>query len=69
MPTEARGAIKILPAAFSSGADRLQRFQQEERVLRSVNHNNLLAILDVGNQNGSDYLVSGREISDAGQVL
>lgn len=29
-------AIKILPAAFSSGADRLQRFQQEARVLSSL---------------------------------
>ncbi|MGD0793702.1 MAG: protein kinase [Terriglobales bacterium] len=62
-------AIKILPAAFSSDADRLQRFQQEARFLSSLNHNNLLAIFDVGNQNGSYYLVSGRETSDAGQVL
>jgi serine/threonine protein kinase len=50
-------AIKILPAAFSSDADRLQRFQQEARFLSSLNHNNLLAIFDVGNQNGSYYLV------------
>ncbi len=62
-------AIKILPAAFSSDADRLQRFQQKARFLSSLNHNNLLAIFDVGNQNGSYYLVSGRETSDAGQVL
>src|ERR1039458_8833789 len=51
-------AIKILPAAFSSDPDRLQRFQQEARVLSSLNHHNLLAIFDVGNQNGSFYLVS-----------
>jgi serine/threonine protein kinase len=62
-------AIRILPAAFSSGADRLQRFQQEARVLSSLNHNNLLAIFDVGHQNGSYYLVSGRDTSDADQVL
>jgi len=51
-------AIKILPAAFSADSDRLQRFQQEARVLSSLNHHNLLAIFDVGQQNGSYYLVS-----------
>jgi len=39
-------AIKILPAGFSSDADRLQRFQQEARVLSSLTHPNLLAIFD-----------------------
>jgi eukaryotic-like serine/threonine-protein kinase len=51
-------AIKILPEAFLSDADRLQRFQQEARILSSLNHPNLLAIFDVGSQNGSHYLVS-----------
>jgi len=51
-------AIKILPAAFSSDAERLQRFQQEARVLSSLNHPNLLAIFDVGMQDGLHYLVS-----------
>ncbi|MGB9074029.1 MAG: protein kinase [Terriglobales bacterium] len=51
-------AIKILPAAFSSDTERLQRFQQEARVLSSLNHHNLLAIFDVGHQDGSYFLVS-----------
>src|SRR5712692_7153762 len=51
-------AIKILPAVFSSDAERLQRFQQEARVLSSLNHPNLLAIFDVGMQDGLHYLVS-----------
>jgi Tol biopolymer transport system component len=51
-------AIKILPSAFSSDTDRLQRFQQEARVLGSLNHPNLLAIFDVGSQNGFHFLVS-----------
>ncbi len=50
-------AIKILPAAFASDADRLSRFQQEARVLSALNHPNLLAIFDVGNQDSSYYLV------------
>ena len=51
-------AIKILPAAFSSDTDRLQRFQQEARALSSLNHPNLLAIFDVGRQDDFHYLVS-----------
>src|SRR6266849_3993862 len=51
-------AIKILPAVFSSDADRLQRFEHEARVLSSLNHPNLLAIHDVGAQDGVHYLVS-----------
>jgi len=50
-------AIKILPDAFASDADRLLRFQQEARVLSALNHPNLLAIFDVGNQDSSYYLV------------
>jgi eukaryotic-like serine/threonine-protein kinase len=51
-------AIKILPATFSSDPDRLQRFQQEARILSSLSHPNLLAIFDVGSESGSYYLVS-----------
>ena len=50
-------AIKILPAAFASDAERLMRFQQEARVLSALNHPSLLAIFDVGNQNSAYYLV------------
>jgi dipeptidyl aminopeptidase/acylaminoacyl peptidase len=51
-------AIKILPAVFAADNDRLQRFQQEARVLGSLNHPNLLAIFDVGSHDGVHYLVS-----------
>jgi len=51
-------AIKILPAAFSSDADRLHRFQHEARILSTLNHPNVLAIYDVGDQNGVSFLVS-----------
>jgi eukaryotic-like serine/threonine-protein kinase len=51
-------AIKILPAAFSADADRLNRFEHEARLLSTVNHPNLLAIHDVGAQDGVHYLVS-----------
>lgn len=51
-------AIKVLPESLASDADRLLRFQQEARALSALNHPNLLAIFDVGNENGTNYLVS-----------
>ncbi len=51
-------AIKILPQALSSDQDRLERFQQEARILSGLNHPNLMAIYDVGSQDGVRFLVS-----------
>ncbi|HXW89490.1 MAG TPA: protein kinase [Terriglobales bacterium] len=51
-------AIKLLPTAVSSDPDRLLRFQHEARILSTLNHPNVLAIFDVGEQAGAQYLVS-----------
>ena len=51
-------AIKILPATFSSDLDRLHRFQHEAKILSTLNHPNVLAIYDVGDQDGVRFLVS-----------
>ena len=51
-------AIKILPQSLSSDPDRLSRFQQEARILGALNHPNLMAIFDVGSQDGVHFLVS-----------
>ncbi len=51
-------AIKVLPESLANDADRLQRFEQEARVLSTLSHPNLLAIYDVGSQDGLHYLVS-----------
>jgi Tol biopolymer transport system component len=51
-------AIKVLPESLASDTDRLQRFEQEARVLSTLSHPNLLAIYDVGTQGGIHYLVS-----------
>jgi eukaryotic-like serine/threonine-protein kinase len=51
-------AIKILPAEFANDPDRLLRFQYEARILSSLNHPNVMAIHDIGNQDGVYYLVS-----------
>src|SRR5215475_7667319 len=51
-------AIKVLPAAVSANEDRLRRFEQEARAASALNHPNILTILDVGESNGSPYVVS-----------
>jgi eukaryotic-like serine/threonine-protein kinase len=51
-------AIKVLPAAFSSDANRQRRFEQEARAAGSLNHPNILAVYDVGVQDGSTWIVT-----------
>jgi len=51
-------AVKVLPAALSSTADRLRRFEQEARATGMLNHPNILAIYDVGADGGAPYLVA-----------
>ncbi|MBZ5648020.1 MAG: protein kinase [Acidobacteriia bacterium] len=51
-------AIKILPSDFSADASRLQRFAQEAQLLSTLNHPNIMAVYDVGEQDGIPYLVS-----------
>jgi eukaryotic-like serine/threonine-protein kinase len=51
-------AIKILPASVAHDRERLKRFQQEARILSALNHPNLMAIHDVGTQDGLHFLVS-----------
>jgi len=50
-------AIKILPASFSSDTERLQRFTQESRATAALNHPNILAIYDIGEDQGAPYVV------------
>ncbi|HTK94884.1 MAG TPA: serine/threonine-protein kinase, partial [Terriglobales bacterium] len=51
-------AIKVLPEGFAQDADRLSRFEQEARVVATLNHPNILAIYDIGKEAGSPYLVT-----------
>jgi eukaryotic-like serine/threonine-protein kinase len=51
-------AVKVLPPSFAKDSDRLRRFEQEARMVGALNHPNILAIFDVGSQDGTPYLVS-----------
>lgn len=51
-------AVKLLPASFSSDRQRLQRFEQEARAAAALNHPNILALYDIGTQDGCPYIVS-----------
>ena len=51
-------ALKILPLSFAGEADRLRRFEQEARAVAALNHPNILAIHDIGEQEGAPFLVS-----------
>ena len=51
-------AIKVLPASFSTDADRLRRFEQEARAAGLLNHPNITAVYDIGTHDGAPYVVS-----------
>src|SRR5215210_2342240 len=51
-------AIKVLPAAFSEDAERRRRFEHEARAAGGLNHPNILAVYDVGIENGSAFMVT-----------
>ena len=50
-------AIKVLPPAFTSDPDRLNRFEREARILASLNHPNIATIHGVERGIGIDALV------------
>src|SRR5262245_64962980 len=51
-------AIKVLPAEFATDPDRLRRFEREARAAATLNHPNILAVHDIGQHDGSPYIVS-----------
>src|SRR5260221_201467 len=51
-------AVKVLTAATLSDHERLIRFEQEARATGMLNHPNLLTIFDVGDSEGTPFLVS-----------
>ena len=50
-------AIKILPTHLADDIEARQRFEREARTISSLNHPNICILHDVGNEDGTAYLV------------
>src|SRR5450631_3452877 len=51
-------ALKILPADVAGDPSRRQRFELEARAVAALSHPNIVAVHDVGTENGIFYIVS-----------
>lgn len=51
-------ALKILPEDVAGDTARRHRFEAEARAIAALNHPNIIAIHDVGEQNGALYIVT-----------
>src|SRR5260370_26116232 len=51
-------AVKILPQELANDSMRRPRFEQEARALGALNHPNIVAVYDVGQDNGRSFIVS-----------
>ena len=50
-------ALKILPNTFAKDPERVARFEREARAVASLNHPHICVLHDIGNQNGTGYMV------------
>ena len=50
-------AIKVLPSHLSDDTELRQRFEREARAVSGLNHPHICTVYDVGQQNGTDFLV------------
>ena len=61
-------ALKILPEAFASDADRVMRFTREAKTLAALNHPHIAHVYDTGHEGARAFiameLVEGEELSD-----
>src|SRR3989442_2166311 len=61
-------AIKVLPQHLSASSEVRQRFEREAKTISSLSHPHICALYDVGNQDGTEYLVmeflEGESLSD-----
>jgi hypothetical protein len=51
-------AVKVLPEGFTGDPDRRARFEREAKAIAALSHPNILAIFDVGTDDGQMYAVT-----------
>ena len=50
-------AVKVLPSHLSASPEVRQRFEREAKTISQLSHPHICALYDVGNQDGTEYLV------------
>ena len=53
-----RIALKLLPAQFTTDAERVRRFEQEARAASALNHPNIVTIHDIGRAGSSHFIAT-----------
>ncbi len=51
-------AIKVLPEKLADNPDALARFEREAKAIAALSHPNILAIFDIGNEDGVAFVVT-----------
>ena len=52
-------AVKVLPEHMADDPQRRERFEREAKAVSSLNHPHISTLHDVGEQDGTHYLVMG----------
>jgi Tol biopolymer transport system component/predicted Ser/Thr protein kinase len=61
-------ALKVLPEDFARDPSRRQRFEKEARAVAALNHPNIVAVYDVGENFLVSELVEGQTLRQAGKL-
>src|SRR5205085_2355585 len=55
---ERKIALKLLPANFTTDADRVRRFIQEAKAASALNHPNIITIHEIGELDGTHFIAT-----------